>query len=98
MRNGVVSKMSQELLEKKFTRKGSFVGQASENEYYVSLGEDKVYALTAGAFYIWSRCDGNRTLKEIIENLSNEANIEYKELEKPVIELVNEFVNLGLVE
>ncbi len=90
--------MSQDLLQKKFTRKGSFVGQASENEYYVALSEDKVYALTAGAFYIWSQCDGNKTLKEVIENLSNETNIEYGELEKPVIELVNEFVNLGLVE
>lgn len=90
--------MGQELLERKFTRKGSFVGQASENEYYVALSEEKVYALTAGAFYIWSQCDGNRTLKEIIKNLSNEANIEYNELEKPVIELVNEFLSLGLVE
>ncbi len=90
--------MGQEILDKKFTRKGSFVGQASENEYYVALSEDKVFALTAGAFYIWSQCDGNRTVKEIIENLSKEANIEYQELEKPVLDLVNEFINLGLVE
>ncbi len=90
--------MSQEILDKKFTRKGSFVGQASENEYYVALSEDKVFALTAGAFYIWSQCDGNKTVKEIIENLSKEANIEYQELEKPVLDLVNEFINLGLVE
>ncbi len=90
--------MSQEILDKKLTRKGSFVGQASENEYYVALSEDKVFALTAGAFYIWSQCDGNRTVKEIIENLSKEANIEYQELEKPVLDLVNEFINLGLVE
>ncbi len=90
--------MSQEILDKKLTRKGSFVGQASENEYYVALSEDKVFALTAGAFYIWSQCDGNKTVKEIIENLSKEANIEYQELEKPVLDLVNEFINLGLVE
>ena len=90
--------MSQEILDKKLTRKGSFVGQASENEYYVALSEDKVFALTAGAFYIWSQCDGDKTVKEIIENLSKEANIEYQELEKPVLDLVNEFINLGLVE
>jgi len=88
----------EEILGYKPQRKGELVGKANDNEYFVALDEEHVFSMTAGALYVWSLCNGELTVREIIEKISKEANIPYEELEKPVIDLVNEFLNLGLVE
>lgn len=88
----------EEILGYKLQRKGELVGKADDNEYFVALDEEHVFSMTAGALYVWSLCNGDLTVKDIIDKISKEANIPYEELEEPVVKLVDEFVNLGLVE
>ncbi|MEZ0290244.1 MAG: PqqD family protein, partial [Sulfolobales archaeon] len=55
----------------KYVRKGDFVGSDGTN-FIVALSEEEVYSLDAAAYYIWSLCDGSRTVSDIIIKASED--------------------------
>ncbi len=93
-----MSRSKEEVLGYRLQRKGDLIGKSNDNEYFVALDEEHVFSMTAGALYVWSLCNGELTVRDIIDKISKEANIPYSELEQPVIDLVNQLLDLGLVE
>lgn len=64
-------------------KQGEHVGMEGEN-YVVALSEDEAYALNPAAYYIWTLCDGNRTVGDIIDKVASDLKLEVSEVESPV--------------
>jgi len=65
------------------TRQGEHVGMEGEN-YVIALSEEEAYALNPAAYYIWTLCDGVRTVDEIINKVASDLKLEVAEVESPV--------------
>lgn len=91
-----------EIADKKPIRQGVDVGLSGE-EYIVSLGEDKVFALAPAAYYVWSLCDGVRSVRDIMEKVrsdlkeSGEEELEETELKQILAMILTELGNVGLI-
>ena len=91
-----------EIKHKKPKRLGASIGMEGEN-FIVALDEEKVYSLTAGAYYVWSICDGQRTLEELVKNLSEELStnpetaMTEEELKEPITVIITQLENAGLL-
>ncbi len=92
----------EEIKDKKPRRQGMSLGMEGEN-FIVALDENHAYTLSAGAYYIWMQCTGEKTVEEIIEGLSKELSADPKtamsveELQSPVTLILNELMKAGLV-
>lgn len=53
-------------------------------------------SLNMDSKYVWEQIDGNRSVLEILHNVENQ--FEGKDLEKTTLELLDTFLNIGLVE
>lgn len=90
------------IVGKKPTKQGTEVGLSGE-EYIVSLGEDRVYALAPAAYYIWSLCDGTRSVGDILERVkadlkeSGEEGLEESELKQILAMVLSELNSVGLI-
>jgi len=54
--------------------------------------EDELYTLNETGKAIWNRLDGKKSLRKIVEELSNEFESSSEEIEKDVIGFVNELL------
>ncbi len=83
-------------------RNGISLGAEKDN-FIVALDDKHIYTLTAGAYYVWMRCSGERTVKELIKEISGElsANPETamseEELRSPIMLILGELSKAGLV-
>lgn len=90
------------IVTKKPVRQGTEIGLSGE-EYIVSLGEEKVFALAPAAYYIWSLCDGVRSVGDILEKVradlkeSGEEGLEELELKRVLAMVFTELSNVGLI-
>jgi hypothetical protein len=64
-------------------RQGEHVGMEGEN-YIIAISEEEAYALNPAAYYIWTLCDGARTVDEIISKVANDLKLDVSEVESPV--------------
>ncbi|MDT7889167.1 MAG: PqqD family protein [Desulfurococcales archaeon] len=64
-------------------RQGEHIGMEGEN-YVIALSEEEAYALNPAAYYIWTLCDGVRTVSEIIGKVASDLKLEVSEVESPV--------------
>jgi|GEM_PF-925377 Coenzyme PQQ synthesis protein D (PqqD). len=64
-------------------RQGEHVGMEGEN-YIIAISEEEAYALNPAAYYIWTLCDGVRTVDEIISKVANDLKLDVSEVESPV--------------
>lgn len=78
------------------TRKGEFIG-AERDKFYVALSEEEVYELSPLAYYIWSLCDGDHTVRDIAQDISNNANVPYHEVIEPLLIVLEQMQKVGLV-
>ena len=91
-----------DIADKRPTKRGTEMGLSGE-EYIVSLGEDRVYALAPAAYYIWSLCDGVRSVGDILEKVkadlreSGEEGLEESELKQILAMVLSELSSVGLV-
>ncbi len=91
-----------EMADRKPVKQGVDMG-ASGEEYIVSLGEDRVFALAPAAYYIWNLCDGVRSVKDILEKVrsdlreSGEEELEEVELKQILAMILAELGNVGLI-
>lgn len=92
----------EEIKAKKPVKKGISVGMEGEN-YIVALDENIAYTLTAGAFYVWSVCNGEKTVEELVNKLSEELSVDEEtamsvdELKEPVTVIIGQLLEAGLI-
>ncbi len=98
-----IDEMYEKIKDKKPQRLGFSIGMEGEN-YIVALDENRAYMLTAAAYYVWSLCDGSRTLSELIKYMSKELSentetpMKEEELIEPVTLIVNQLSEVGLLK
>ncbi len=77
-------------------KQGEYVGMEGEN-YVVALNENEAYALNTAAYYIWTLCDGNRTVGEIINKVASDLKLEVAEVESPVEAIIEALSEAKLI-
>lgn len=91
-----------DVAQKKPLRQGTEMGVSGE-EHIVSLGEDRVFALAPAAYYVWSLCDGVRSVKDILEKVesdlkeSGEESLSELELKHILVLVLSELGSVGLI-
>jgi hypothetical protein len=92
----------EEIKELKPKRLGSSVSMDGDN-FVVAIDEQKAYSLTPGAYYVWVKCDGEKTVEELINNISKELSenpetaMTPDELKEPVTEILHQLADAGLI-
>jgi hypothetical protein len=88
----------EDVKDKKPKKIGELIDRSEENEnYIVKVAEDKVYELAPIAYYIWTMCDGNRSVDEIVNELSKEANLDISQVRDPVVMVLDELEKASLI-
>ncbi|MCC6022704.1 MAG: PqqD family protein [Desulfurococcaceae archaeon] len=88
--------------ELKPSKAGNELGFDGQN-YLVALSENDVYALAAGAYYVWSLCDGEKSVEQLVKDIVTELNsisekkVSEDELKEPIASIVNQLAKVGLV-
>lgn len=59
---------------------------------------NNAYEIDEVAMSIWERCDGNHTVENIVEALTKEYSVEYKQALADCEEFVNDLIAKGLLE
>jgi aminopeptidase-like protein len=90
-------KLFEDMKELKPKRLGVYLGEESE-KFYVALSEDKVYELSALAYYVWLLCDGEHTVNDIANRMSNDVKLELSEIVEPLVMALNSLSEAGLVK
>jgi hypothetical protein len=88
--------------ELKPSKAGNELGFDGQN-YLVALSENDVYALAAGAYYVWSLCDGEKSVEQLVKDIVTELNsisekkVSEDELKEPIASIVDQLAKVGLV-
>lgn len=85
-----------------YRKKGVELGIDAGN-FIIALDEERVYALSPLAYYVWALCDGESSVgiivENIIQNLSQEVQqVEEDEVYQAVITIIDKLAETGLVE
>jgi hypothetical protein len=83
-------------LNSKPVKQGKSVGMEGE-DYIVALNDKDAYLLNPAAYYIWSLCDGNRSVEDIIAKVSEELMLSKEDVETPVIDILKALSENNLV-
>ncbi|MEM0361969.1 MAG: PqqD family protein [Sulfolobales archaeon] len=102
--SGKVATTYERVKELKPSKAGSELGFDGQN-YLVALSENDVYALAAGAYYVWSLCNGEKTVEQIVKEITTELSsvseskekIEEEELREPVALILEQLARVGLI-
>ncbi len=86
-----------QLREKKPKRNGAFLGE-EQDKFYVAKSEEEIYELSALAYYVWLLCDGEHTVEEIANKISEDVQVSVKEVIEPLALAINSLNEAGLVE
>ena len=92
----------EEIKSKKPLRHGANVSMEGEN-FIIALDKNKVFSLTPGAYYVWIKCNGEKTVEELINDISKELGenpetaMSIDELRTPVTEIIHQLTNAGLL-
>ncbi len=96
---GFESTMSyDDIKDRKPRREGEYVDKSEDGEkYIIKLSDDKIYEVAAVAYYIWSMCDGDRTVGQIIQEISKEAQIEEEQIRGPIVAVLEQLQQAALI-
>jgi hypothetical protein len=87
-----------DIKDKKPMKKGEVVDKAENGEnYIIKLEEDKVYEVAPIAFYVWNMCDGEKTVTEILDEISKEANLETSQIRDPIVTVLEQLQEAALI-
>ncbi|MEL9929454.1 MAG: PqqD family protein [Sulfolobales archaeon] len=81
---------------KKLIKKGDLVG-SDGNNFVVALSDEEVYSLDPAAYYIWSLCDGSRTVGDIIQKASEDLSLNKEEIREPIINILEVLLKANLL-
>lgn len=90
--------------EFKPVKEGNDLGFNGQN-YLVALNENDVYALAVGAYYVWNLCKGEKTVEELVKDITaelssaseNKESINEEELKEPVAIILEQLAKAGLI-
>ncbi|MCY0859136.1 MAG: PqqD family protein [Sulfolobaceae archaeon] len=89
----------EEVKSNKPNKLGEFVDTTEDGaNYIVKLSEDKVYELAPIAYYIWNMCDGEKTVEDIVNEVSKEASLPVDQVKDPVVAILDELMKADLVK
>lgn len=84
--------------DKKPMKNGQLVGaEDGQQSFYIQLDEERTYQVEAVAYYIWYKCDGTKTVSQIVEEVSKEAELEEQRMREPIALILKELQNASLV-
>jgi len=86
-----------EIRSKKPLKQGRFIGEEGDR-FYVALSEEEVYELSPVVYYVWLMCDGEHTVEEILDKLSEDVEISREELVKPLTLVFDSLHKANLVK
>jgi hypothetical protein len=87
-----------EIKDVKPVRNGEVIDKSEDGEnYIIKLSEDKIYEVAPIAFYVWNMCDGEKTVSQIIEEISKEANIESSQIRDPIVTVLEQLKEASLI-
>lgn len=87
-----------EIKDKKPQKVGEFIDKAEDGDnYIIKVSEDKIFEVAPIAYYIWAMCDGSKTVTQIIDEISKEANIEFDQLKDPVTAVLEQLQQASLI-
>ncbi|AWR96672.1 PqqD family peptide modification chaperone [Acidianus sulfidivorans JP7] len=88
----------EDIKDKKPKKVGEFLDKAENGEnYIIKLSEDKIYEVAPIAYYIWAMCDGEKTVTQIVDEVSKEANIEFDQLKEPISAVLDQLQQASLI-
>ena len=77
---------------------GEFIDKTEDGEgYIVKISEEKVYELAPIAYYVWELCDGEKTVEQIITQISTEANLPIEQIRDPILMVLDELQKNSLI-
>ncbi len=90
--------MSKELKDAIPVKKGTVLGVYNEN-YVVGLGgeNEPVYMLSPIAYYVWSLCNGESSVSDIVSIVENNLNINRQDAENIVSIVIRKLSEVGLI-
>jgi len=77
-------------------RKGSFIGEEDEKFYIVSEN-DELYELSALVYYIWLISDGEHTVEQLVDRMSEDIGVNKEDLVEPFLVALESLVKAGLI-
>ncbi|MGC9147901.1 MAG: PqqD family protein [Sulfolobales archaeon] len=81
----------------KYMHQGDFLGSDGEN-FLVALSEQEIYSLDAATYYVWSLCDGENSVEDIINNISVNFNLDKKEIEESIKNIIKALLDAKLLK
>jgi len=77
---------------------GEFLDKSEDGEgYIIKISEEKVYELAPIAYYVWELCDGEKTIDQIVTQISTEANIPSEQVRDPILMVLDELQKNALI-
>lgn len=77
---------------------GEYLDKSEDGEgYIVKVSEDKVYELAPIAYYVWDLCDGEKTVDQIVAQISQEANLSVDQVRDPILMVLDELMKASLI-
>ncbi|QKR00493.1 PqqD family protein [Metallosphaera tengchongensis] len=87
-----------DIKDKKPRREGEYIEKSEDGEkFIIKLAEDRVYEVAAVAYYIWAMCDGDKTVNDIIQEISKEAQIEEDQIRAPIVAVLEQLQEAALI-
>jgi len=83
-------------LDDVFVRQGEEMG-TDRGMFIIALSDDRAYGLSPLAYVVWYMCDGRIPLRTVVENISENTDVEPSIVERKVIEVVRELLRVGLL-
>lgn len=88
----------EEVKDLKPQKVGEFIDKSEDGEgYIIKVSEDKVYELAPIAYYVWELCDGNKTVTQILTQISQEANLSVDQVRDPILMVLDELKKASLI-
>ncbi|AWR98845.1 PqqD family protein [Metallosphaera hakonensis] len=84
--------------DKKPRREGEYIEKSEDGEkFIIKLDEEKVYEVAAVAYYIWAMCDGEKTVGDIIQEISQEAQVDETQIRGPIVAVLEQLQDAALI-
>ncbi len=77
-------------------RNGVFLAEEKE-KFYVALSEEKIYELSALAYYVWLLCDGEHSIGQIAEKISQDIQVDIDKVIEPLMLSLQSLNSAGLI-
>ena len=65
---------------------------------YATLNGSSIYKIDKAAFAVLKLCDGKRSVKKIVEEVSKKINLEPQQVKPTILEILEELLKMKFIE